>query len=56
MGYFIEKKLPFSLVNNIAKKIWGNYGLLEVTTNEIGFYFFKFSDDDSCSKFLEAGP
>ena len=56
VGYFIEKKLPFSFVNNIAKKIWGNYGLLEVLANEKGFYFFKFSDDDSCSKVLEAGP
>ena len=56
VGYFIEKKLSFSLVNNIAKKIWGNYGLLEVLANVKGFYFFKFSDDNSCCKVLEAGP
>ncbi|KAK3229896.1 hypothetical protein Dsin_001777 [Dipteronia sinensis] len=38
------------------KDIWGNCGLIEVLANEKGFYFFKFSDDDSCSKVLEAGP
>ncbi|KAK3221975.1 hypothetical protein Dsin_009000 [Dipteronia sinensis] len=56
VGYFIEKQLSFSLVNNIAMKILGNCGLLEVLANEKGFYFFRFSDDDSCSKVLEAGP
>ncbi|KAK3229976.1 hypothetical protein Dsin_001857 [Dipteronia sinensis] len=56
VGYFIEKKLPFSLVNNIAMRIWGNRGLLEVLANEKGFYFFKFSDDEACSNVLEAGP
>ncbi|KAK3189533.1 hypothetical protein Dsin_029094 [Dipteronia sinensis] len=56
VGYFIEKKLPFSLVNNIAMRIWGNHGLLEVLANEKGFYFFKFSDDEACSNVLEADP
>ncbi|KAK2642091.1 hypothetical protein Ddye_023854 [Dipteronia dyeriana] len=55
VGYFIGKKLPFSLVNNIAIRIWGNLGLLEVLANEKGFYFFKFSDDEACSNVLEAG-
>ncbi|KAK0608558.1 hypothetical protein LWI29_032416 [Acer saccharum] len=56
VGYFIEKKLPFSLVNNIAMRIWGNRGLLEVLANDKGFYFFKFSNDEACSNVLEAGP
>ncbi|KAK0570959.1 hypothetical protein LWI29_009030 [Acer saccharum] len=56
VGYFIEKKLPFSLVNNIAMRIWGNRGLLKVLTNDKGFYFFKFSNDKACSNVLEVGP
>ncbi|KAK3184871.1 hypothetical protein Dsin_032157 [Dipteronia sinensis] len=56
VGNFIEKKLPFSLVYNIAMRIWGNRGLLEVLANEKGFYFFKFSDDEVCSNVLEDGP
>ncbi|KAK3198344.1 hypothetical protein Dsin_021759 [Dipteronia sinensis] len=55
VGYFIEKKVTFSLVNNIAMRIWGNRGLLEVLANEKGFYFFKFSDDETYSNELEAG-
>ncbi|KAK2653178.1 hypothetical protein Ddye_013034 [Dipteronia dyeriana] len=37
-------------------RIWGNHGLLEVLANDKGFYFFKFSDDETSSKVLEAGP
>ncbi|KAK3229875.1 hypothetical protein Dsin_001756 [Dipteronia sinensis] len=56
VGYFIEKNLPFSLVNNIAMRIWGNRGMLDVLANENGFYFFKFSHDEACSNVLEASP
>ncbi|KAK2649098.1 hypothetical protein Ddye_016587 [Dipteronia dyeriana] len=56
VGHFIEKKLPFTLVKNIAMRIWGSRGLLEVLANEKGYYFFKFSDDEACSNVLEAGP
>ena len=33
VGYFIEKQLPFSAVNTIAKKLWGIWGLIEVLAN-----------------------
>ncbi|KAK3212588.1 hypothetical protein Dsin_017294 [Dipteronia sinensis] len=56
VDYFIEKKLPFSLVNNIAMRLWGNHGLQEVLANDKGFFFFKFSDDEACSNVLESGP
>ncbi|KAK3204591.1 hypothetical protein Dsin_018637 [Dipteronia sinensis] len=56
VGYFIEKKLTFSLVNNIAMLLWGNRGLQEVLANDKGFFFFKFSDDKACSNVLESGP
>ncbi|KAK2649526.1 hypothetical protein Ddye_017015 [Dipteronia dyeriana] len=56
VGYFIEKKLPFYLIDNIAMRIWGNRGLLEVLANDNGLYFFKFSDDEACYNVLEAGP
>ncbi|KAK3229879.1 hypothetical protein Dsin_001760 [Dipteronia sinensis] len=56
VGYFIEKKLSFSLVNNIAMRIWGNRGLVEVLANDKGFYFFKFLDDEACYSVLESGP
>ena len=33
-GYMVEKKLPFSAVQTIAHKVWGNKGLCEVHANE----------------------
>ncbi|KAK3218469.1 hypothetical protein Dsin_012439 [Dipteronia sinensis] len=54
VGYFIEKKPLFSLVNNIAMRLWGNRGLQEVLANDQGFFFFKFLDDEACSNVLES--
>jgi hypothetical protein len=56
VGYMVEKKLPFSAVQTIAHKVWGNKGLCEVLANENGFYFFKFSEANACSTILETGP
>ncbi|KAK3218488.1 hypothetical protein Dsin_012458 [Dipteronia sinensis] len=55
VGYFIEKKPHFSLVNNIAMRLWGNRGVQEVLANDRGFFFFKFLDDEACSNVLESG-
>ena len=50
VGYFIEKRLPFSSFNFIAHKLWDNQGLLEVLANDNGFYFFKFMNDETRNK------
>ena len=39
VGYFIGKRLPYQVVNSIAYKIWGKFGLREVLTSENGFFF-----------------
>ncbi|KAK4844225.1 hypothetical protein QYF36_017835 [Acer negundo] len=41
--------------NNVLQNVLSSRNA-EVLANEKGFYFFKFSDDDSCSKVLEASP
>ena len=46
----------FFAVNTIAKKLWGIWGLIEVLANDKGFFFFKFSDANSCMEVLENGP
>jgi hypothetical protein len=56
VGYMIEKKLPYSVVNGIAHRVWGSKGLLEVLANDNGFFFFQFSNAEKCSTILEAGP
>ena len=39
VGYFIGSKLPFSVVNNIARKIWSKEGLVDVLAHSRGFFF-----------------
>ncbi|KAM2473942.1 hypothetical protein PS1_006716 [Malus domestica] len=56
VGYFIDKKLPFSAVCILAKKLWANKGLVDVLAKDSGFFFFKFRDDSSCVSVLESGP
>ncbi|KAG5561747.1 hypothetical protein RHGRI_004708 [Rhododendron griersonianum] len=54
VGYFIDKKLPFSAVQNIVVKIWAKFGLKDVLANENGFFFFLFSHDMGLGKLLES--
>lgn len=42
VGYFIEKKLPFTSINYISHKVWDRMRLLEVLANDRGFFYFKF--------------
>ncbi|XP_052201561.1 uncharacterized protein LOC127807600 [Diospyros lotus] len=56
VGYFIEKRLPFPVVQNIAKRLWQNCGLLEVLSNNSGFYFFRFDSQESMLRVFDEGP
>jgi len=56
MGYFIEKKLPYSLVSKAAYRYWGKVGLSEVLATESGYFFFKFSTTDQKDAVMEGGP
>ena len=53
--YFISKKLPFQLVKASAMCMWNPKGLFEVSANEKGFYFFRFSSVTNRNEVLEAG-
>ncbi|KAF7127311.1 hypothetical protein RHSIM_Rhsim11G0061400 [Rhododendron simsii] len=56
VGYFLDKKLPFIAVQNIAFRIWKKFGIKKVMANAQGFYFFEFSQEDVYKKLVEAGP
>lgn len=56
VGYFVDKKLSFKAANSITDKIWGKYGLIDVLSNEEGFYFFQFDKTGAYREVLEAGP
>ncbi|KAF7123295.1 hypothetical protein RHSIM_Rhsim12G0066300 [Rhododendron simsii] len=56
VGYFLDKKLPFIGVQNIATQIWKKFGIQKVMSNEQGFYFFEFSQADAARRVIEATP
>lgn len=51
--YFIEKRLPFPVVQNIAKRMWQHHGLLEVLLNNCHFFFFCFDFEGSMLKVFD---
>ncbi|XP_022857391.1 uncharacterized protein LOC111378428 [Olea europaea var. sylvestris] len=56
VGSFVGKKLAFPVVNSIAHKLWGKFGLQEVLSSDAGFYFFKFDSLRQALLVLEGAP
>jgi hypothetical protein len=56
VGYFVEKRLPFPVVNSVVQKIWSWFGLREVLSSEKGFFIFKFDSVEHACEVLERGP
>ncbi|XP_022857164.1 uncharacterized protein LOC111378228 [Olea europaea var. sylvestris] len=56
VGSFVGKKLAFPVVNSIAHKLWGKFGLQEVLSSDAGFYFFKFDSLRQAVLVLEGAP
>ena len=50
------QKLPYPVVNSIAKRIWGSHGLSEVLSTDNGFVLFTFDYVDSAINILERAP
>ena len=56
VGHFVGQKLPYPVVNSIAKRIWGFYGLSEVLSLDNGFFLFTFDSVDHATNVLERAP
>lgn len=56
VGYFLDKKLSFDAVKSIAEKVWAKFGLIDVLSNEEGFFFFRFDKAGAFRAVIEAGP
>ncbi|KAI8572963.1 hypothetical protein RHMOL_Rhmol01G0242000 [Rhododendron molle] len=57
VGYFVDRKLHFTAVETIAHKIWDQFGLLDVLSNEDGFFFFfHFDQSGHYRRVIESGP
>ncbi|KAF7144247.1 hypothetical protein RHSIM_Rhsim05G0102900 [Rhododendron simsii] len=56
VGYFVDRKLHFTAVETIAHKIWDQFGLLDVLSNEDDFFFFHFDKSGRYRWVIESGP
>nr|GEV67174.1 hypothetical protein [Tanacetum cinerariifolium] len=52
-GYFIGKRMAFSIVEYYARNNWGNHGLKRIMMNSKGFFFFKFDSQSGLEAVLE---
>nr|GEX94464.1 zinc knuckle CX2CX4HX4C [Tanacetum cinerariifolium] len=55
-GYFIRKRMVFSVVEYYARNNWAKHGLKRIMMNSKGFFFFKFDSPASLEAVLEGGP
>ena len=55
-GYFLDKKLPYSLVHTAASKMWKKLGLFDILATDSGQFFFKFNTRADCDAVLEGCP
>lgn len=56
VGYFLDRKVNYMTVKSIVCKIWEKFGITDVLSNEDGFYFFLFNNDDAYKRILDSGP
>lgn len=56
VGYFLHSKLPFKVVEPIARRLWGNMGLSKVFLHSKGYYIFKFHSIADRNNVLASGP
>ncbi|GJW16427.1 zinc knuckle CX2CX4HX4C containing protein [Tanacetum coccineum] len=55
-GYFIGKRMAFSVVEYYARNNWAKHGLKRIMMNNKGFFFFKFDSRAGLEAVLEGGP
>ncbi|GKA90956.1 zinc knuckle CX2CX4HX4C containing protein [Tanacetum coccineum] len=55
-GYFIRKRMAFSVVKYYARNNWAKHGLKRIMMNNKSFFFFKFNSRAGLEAVLEGGP
>ena len=56
VGFFIGKKLPFSLLKNATTRLRTKHGLVDMIATDSGFFFFTFHSKEENLVVLERGP
>lgn len=56
VGYFLHSNLLFKVVEPIARRLWGNLGILNIFLHSKGYYVFKFKSASDRDSVLASGP
>ena len=56
MGFFLGRRLPYSLVHKAASKFWDNAGLVNTLATDQGTFYFQFESSAAVETVLEGGP
>ena len=56
VGFFLGRRLPYSLVHKATSKFWDKAGLINTLATDQGTYFFQFSSAAELEAVLEGGP
>ncbi|XP_035830787.1 uncharacterized protein LOC118480179 [Helianthus annuus] len=55
-GYFVGKDLPIGMVRYHLYKMWKKFGIMDISTNNNGIFFFKFRNKVGMINAVEKGP
>ncbi|KAJ9535821.1 hypothetical protein OSB04_un001032 [Centaurea solstitialis] len=53
---FLGSRMPFQVVHQAVKRVWGKFGFSELMMNSNGVFFLKFNDEGGCLQVVEQGP
>ncbi|XP_031251021.1 uncharacterized protein LOC116108917 [Pistacia vera] len=56
VGFFLGRRLPFSLVKGFIDRNWKCFGKVCVVSNGVGGFIMKFDNESSKDEALEGGP
>ncbi|KAK9053517.1 hypothetical protein SSX86_027509 [Deinandra increscens subsp. villosa] len=54
-GYLVGGKISFGMLNFQLMKMWKKYGIIDISSNNSGFFFFRFENEDGMNKVLDFG-
>lgn len=56
VGFFIEKRLPLSVLIPKIQSVWASHGLMDITTTHDGFLLFKFNSAEDVKIISNKAP
>ncbi|KAK1411734.1 hypothetical protein QVD17_32420 [Tagetes erecta] len=55
-GYFVGANVDLQFVRFNLYKMWRKFGIVDISTNGLGIFFFKFRNEEGLKAVMNAGP